>query len=59
MKSKTRETTEQAQQRIKAEADNTRSMQDFLQQRTTFFQRLRSPRVSIATGRAFPGTTIG
>jgi hypothetical protein len=44
------ETPEQKQQRIRAESDNLRAMQDGLQSRTTMFRRLQSPRISIATG---------
>ena len=45
------ETPEQQQQRIKAESDNLRAVQDGLGGRTAMFRRLTSPRVSIATGR--------
>lgn len=52
MKPKTpKETPEQAQQRIRAESDNLRSLQESAQIRTGIYQRQVSPRISIATGR--------
>ncbi len=50
--SKPQETQEQRQQRIIAERENTSAMQESLQAQTRFYQKLRSPRVSIATGRS-------
>ena len=47
---KPQETAEQKQQRIRAESENLKSVQAGLQDRTTMFRRLYSPRVSIATG---------
>ncbi len=47
-----KETAEQKQVRMRAESENIRSLQSTVQQRTSIFQRLRSPRVSIATGRS-------
>lgn len=47
-----KETTEQKQQRLRAESDNLRSMQELLQVKTGIFRRLESPRVSIATGKS-------
>lgn len=53
MKPKTpKETTEQTQQRLRAESDNLRSMQELLQIKTGMFRRMQSPRISIATGRS-------
>lgn len=48
------ETPEQKQQRLRAENENMRAMQVQAQDRTTFFRRLRSPRLSIATNRPSP-----
>lgn len=48
---KVQETAEQQQQRIRAESDNLRAVQDGLQSRTAMFSRFINPRVSIATGR--------
>lgn len=45
------ETTEQKQQRLRAESDNTRSMQDYLEVKTGIFRRLQSPRISIGNYR--------
>ena len=45
-----KETEEQRIQRVRAEQDNIRSIQDTVQRRTAFFQRRMSPRISIATG---------
>lgn len=53
-----KETTEQKQQRLRAESDNLRSMQELLQVRTSMYRRLQSPRVSIATGRSLPGMPL-
>ena len=53
-----KETPEQRQQRIRAESQNLRSMQDQLRVRTSAFQRLQSPRVSIATGRSLTGGSL-
>jgi hypothetical protein len=47
-----RETTEQRQQRARAERDNITAMQESLGVRTRMFQRIKSPRISIATGRS-------
>lgn len=49
---KVEETAEQKQQRLRAESDNLRSMQELLQVKTGIFRRLQSPRISIATGRS-------
>lgn len=46
-----KETAEQRQQRIRAENDNIRAVQNQAQARTLMFRRLQSPRLSIATGR--------
>jgi hypothetical protein len=46
------ETEEQKQVRLRAETDNVRSIQETVQQRTSLFQRLMSPRVSLVTGKA-------
>lgn len=53
-----KETKEQAQQRLRAESDNVRSMQEYLQVKTGMFRRLQSPRISIATGRATVGVPL-
>lgn len=59
MKAKTvEETAEQRQVRLRSEADNVRSIQETTQQRTSLYQRLRSPRVSIATGRQMSGVSL-
>lgn len=52
------ETTEQKQQRLRAESDNLRSMQDYLQVKTGTFRRLQSPRISIATGRSIAAVPL-
>jgi hypothetical protein len=44
------ETEEQKQQRVQAEQDNVRSIQQTAQRRTSIYRRLMSPRVSLATG---------
>ena len=54
----TGETAEQKQQRQRAEADNVRSIQGSLAGRTSLFQRIRSPRISIATGRSNVARTL-
>jgi hypothetical protein len=46
------ETAEQKQQRLIAERENRTSMQEYLQGQTKVYQKLRSPRVSIATGKS-------
>lgn len=46
------ETDEQKAERRRAEADNVRSIQDTVQQRTSLFRRRVSPNVSIATGKS-------
>jgi len=48
---KVEESPEQKQQRVRAESDNLKSVQQGLGDRTSMFRRLHSPRVSIATGR--------
>lgn len=53
-----RETAEQRQQRQRAESDNIRSMQDSLSVRTSMFNRIRMPRVSIATGRTLTAPSL-
>lgn len=53
-----KETDEQRQQRQIAEAENVRSIQTNLRSRTSMFNRIRSPRVSIATGRSVPGYSL-
>lgn len=45
------ETPEQKAQRERARTENIRATQEGLQGQTAQFRRLRSPRVSIATGR--------
>lgn len=56
--SKPKETEEQKQARQRAEADNLREMQQSVQDRTQMFRRLRSPRVSIATGKTISGSGL-
>lgn len=46
------ETEAQKQSRIRAEKGSVRSLQSNVQQRTNMFRRLKSPRISIATGRS-------
>jgi hypothetical protein len=58
MSPKVKETPEQKQQRLRAESQNLRSMQEQLQVRTSSYQRLQSPRVSIATGRSLTGGSL-
>lgn len=53
-----KETTEQKQQRLRADSDNLRSMQELLQVKTGIFRRLQSPRVSIATGKSTAAVPI-
>lgn len=53
------ETPAQAQQRIEAERENLRVTQESLQQKTRQYQRLRGPRISIATGRSLTGAPLG
>lgn len=48
---KIEETEAQKQQREVAERENISAIQSGLQQRTRLYQRLRSPRMSLATGR--------
>lgn len=52
------ETAEQKQQRIRAESDNINSMQSGLQIRTKMLNRIRMPRVSIATGRSSAASSM-
>ena len=52
------ETAEQKQQRIRAQSDNLRSIQDQLQVRTSMYRRLQSPRVSISTGKRFTAPSL-
>lgn len=59
MKRTPSETPEQARQRKLAERENLESSQEYLQAQTKFYQRLRSPRVSIATGRRSVAQKIG
>lgn len=47
-----KETPDQIARRQQAERDNVASIQEYLQGQTRQYQRLRSPRVSIATGRS-------
>lgn len=56
---KAEETEEQKAQRIRAKQENVQSIQDYLQTKTSVYQRLRSPRVSIATGRTLSGMRMG
>lgn len=46
------ESPEQRQQRVRAESANLRATQDYLKDQTDVFRRIKSPRVSIATGRS-------
>lgn len=55
---KIEETAEQKQQRLIAERENTTAMQQYLQSQTKFYRRLRSPRVSMATGKSI-GVPLG
>lgn len=52
------ETASQRQVRLRSEADNVRAIQETAQQRTSIFQRLRNPRVSIATGASSAGVSL-
>lgn len=54
-----KETREQRQQRRKAEGDNIRAIQGGLSTRTAMFNRIRMPRVSIATGRSSAASPLG
>lgn len=49
------ETAEQKAVRIRSEQDNVRSIQEGAAQRTNVFRRLKSPRVSLATGNSSSG----
>lgn len=50
-----KETDAQIAERKRAEGDNLRSMQSYLQGQTRHYAKMRRPRVSIATGRWSPG----
>lgn len=58
MTPKVKESPEQIKQRKIAERENTSATQAYLQDQTRFYQRMRSPRVSIATGRSAGGTIM-
>lgn len=53
-----KESAEQKRQREIAKRENTASIQGYLQDQTKQYQRLRSPRVSIATGRSLRGMSM-
>lgn len=52
------ETPEQKQQRVRAESENVAAMQSQLRDQTSYYRRLRSPRVSLATGRPLIGVPL-
>lgn len=52
------ETEEQKAVRLRAEKDGVRSLQSSVQQRTSLFRRIQSPRLSIATGKANAGIPL-
>lgn len=59
MTPKIKESEEQKQQRLLAKRENLSATQQYLQAQTKFYRKLRSPRVSIATGRSAAGIPLG
>ncbi len=58
MKPKIEETAAQKRERLRAERENVSTMQEYLQQQTRHYQKMKSPRVSIATGRSFAAVPL-